>query len=317
MIRPGSHALPRLAAGLALLGLLGWPGVSPASDYREIEVQDGGTITGRVVLKGPAPGLRYFPLVLFPFAEYCRKISDTQGNIVLQEFQTTQDGGLQDVIVAVHGLTKGKPFRHIKTEFVAVDCMFHPADVSPSEHTRRDAAGRVRHEHPLVEVMENHQLISVVNQDPIMHIGQVFQSERGNIVLNFPLPVSTQPNGGLVHFIPGKRIVQMICGMHEFMQTWGYMVDNPYYAKTRKGGAFTIEQIPPGAYTVTAWHPHLKPSVREVTIRPGETVPLTFEFDAAEVRRPNYETQNQFRIGPEFHQHGDLTGDFDERVITQ
>ncbi len=313
--------LSRFLTGVVLFGLLACPAVSPASEYQseyqEIEVKDGGTITGKVVLKGPAPGLRYFPLVLFPFAQYCRKISDGQGNVVLQEFHAAPDGGLQDAIVAVQGVAKGKPFRHLKTEFVAVNCMFHPADVAPSEHSMRDAAGRVHHEHPLVEVMENHQLLSVLNQDPIMHIGQVFQSERGNIVLNFPLPVSTQPNGGLVHFLPGKRIVQMICGMHEFMQTWGYMVENPYYAKTGKDGTFTIDRLPPGAYTVTAWHPHLKPSVQEVVVRPGETVALTFQFDAAEVKRPNYETQDKFRIGPEFHRHGDLTGDFNERIIMQ
>ena len=303
--------------GLVLLGMLVLPGISSASEYQEVGVEDGGTITGKVVLKGPTPELRYFPLVLFPFSEYCRKISDTQGNVVLQEFLTTSDGGLQDVIVAVQGVAKGKPFRHIKTEFVAINCMFHPVDVPPSEHSMRDAAGRLHHAHPLVDVMENHQLISVVNQDPIMHIGQVFQSERGNIVLNFPLPVSTEPNGGPVHFKPGNRIVQMICGMHEFMQTWGYMVDNPYYAKTRKGGAFTIDRLPPGTYKVTAWHPHLKPSVREVVVRANQTVPLTFEFDAAEVKRPNYESQEKFRIGPESHQHGTLTGDFDERIITQ
>jgi hypothetical protein len=114
--------------------------------------------------------------------------------------------------------------------------MFHPADVTDDEQFSIGGEGKLRHEHPLVSVMQNNQPLSVINRDPIIHNSQVFQSERGNIVLNFPLPVSTEPRGGIVSLQKGKRIAQMICGMHEFMQSWGYMVDNPYYAKTKKGG---------------------------------------------------------------------------------
>jgi hypothetical protein len=169
------------------------------------------------------------------------------------------------------------------------------------------------HEHPLVTVMRNGAPLTVVNRDPILHNGQVFQSEKGNIVLNFPLPISDSPMGGPVTLDPGKRIAQLICGMHEFMQSWVYVVDNPYYAKTRKGGEFTIDRVPPGTYNLVGWHPHLKPQRRSVTVRPGETVTIDFVFDSSEVRRPHYETQDKFRIGPEAHRHGDLTGD-DGRV---
>ena len=117
--------------------------------------------------------------------------------------------------------------------------------------------------------------------------------------MNFPLPVSDQTFGGIVHFDRGRTIAQMICGMHEFMQSWGWMVDNPYYAKTKKTGEFIIDQLPPGTYKVTAWHPHIEQVVKEVTIRPGSNVFLDFEFDADQVERPHYETQEKFRIGPE------------------
>ena len=100
----------------------------------------------------------------------------------------------------------------------------------------------------------------------------------------------------------------MICGMHEFMQTWGYRVDNPYYAKTKKDGAFTIDQLPPGTYKVIAWHPSLRPIERTVTISENGVVSLDFEFDAREVKRPHYESQEKFRIGPEALPHQHLKG---------
>lgn len=288
-----------------------------AADYQPAPVPNGGTIHGKVVLKGPKPAPRLFPLVLYPFGPFCKKISDARGNVVLQEFLVGPAGGLQDAVVAVEGVMAGKPFPELNLEMVAEDCMFHPADADRGETTVVGEDGRLRHAHPVVAVFRNHASISIMNRDPIIHNGQIFQSEKGNIVLNFPLPVSNRPNGGPLHFNAGKRIAQLICGMHEFMQNWGFVVDNPYYAKTRRGGDFVIDQIPPGTYTITAWHPHLKMVQQKVTIRPNETVAVDFTFDAAEVEWPNYERQEKFRVGPEAHTHGDLTGGVDERYLME
>jgi hypothetical protein len=295
-----------LTSGVILLGMVGFSGISAASEYKEIVVKDGGTITGKVTLKGPIPEPRVFPVVLYPFGSYCKKISDGHGMIRLEEFIVSPGGGMQDAIVAVEQVSQGKPFPHLTGEWVAVDCMFHPADVPDSELFRVNPQKKLHHTHPLVTVLENHRPISVVNKDPIIHNGQVFQSERGNILLNFPLPVSSKPRGGVLNFERGKRISEMICGMHEFMQSWGFVVDNPYYSKTKMDGLFAIDRLPPGTYKILAWHPHLKPIEREVTIPANGTVSVNFEFDARQVVRPHYESQEKFRIGPEAHPHEHL-----------
>ena len=306
-----------LVAGVALGGVVAVSGPAMASDYREVPVKNGGTIRGKVVLKGPKPAPRVFPLVLYPFGPFCKRISDGKGNVILQEFLVSPDGRLQDAVVAVEGVKAGKPFPQVHFEMVAEDCMFHPADADRRESNIVSDDGRIRHEHPVVAVFQNHASLSIVNRDPIIHNGQVFQSEKGNIVLNFPLPVSTQSNGGPVHFSPGKRIAQLICGMHEFMQNWGFVVDNPYYAKTKRGGEFEINRLPPGTYKVTSWHPHLKAITREVTVRANETVTMNFEFDAETIKWPHYESQEKFRIGPEAHTHEDLSGDSKDRLIIE
>ena len=298
--------LNSISVGLVLLWGLIVTGGPIAFGYDEIAVDNGGTITGKVVLKGRIPEPRAFPLVLYPFGPFCKKISDGQGNVLLEEFLVSSEGGMQDAIVAVQRVKKGKPFPHVKNDLVTVDCMFHPADVPENEQFNVNETGKLRHAHPLVMVLENHQRLTVVNKDPILHNGQVFQNEKGNIILNFPLPVSSEPRGGILNFAPGKRISQMICGMHEFMQSWGFVVDNPYYARTKRDGLFTIDRLPPGTYQVTAWHPHMKPIEQEVTVPANGSVAINFEFDSSRVVRPEYERQKQFRVGPEAHPHEHL-----------
>jgi len=265
--------------------------------YEEISVVNGGSITGKVTLKGAVPVPRVFPLVLYPFGPFCKKISDGQGNVRLIEFSVDSSAGLKDAVVAVQRVEKGKPFAPLKADFVAIDCMFHPADVPDSEQYVSGASGQLHHEHPLVTVVEDKQRVSMLNKDPVFHNAQFFQNEKGNIILNFPLPVSTEPRGGLLRFEHGRRVVQLICGMHEFMQSWGFRVDNPYYAKTKSGGEFLIDRLPPGTYQVMAWHPHLKILEKEVTVPANGKVTLDFEFDSGEVQRPIYESQRDFRIG--------------------
>lgn len=286
------------------------------SRYEEAEIPNGGTVTGKVTLKGLIPEPRVFPLVLYPFGPFCKKISDGQGNVRLKEFIVGKGGGLRDAVIAVQKVKKGKPFKPIQAKFVAVDCMFHPADVPDDEQFFIDDDGKLHHEHPNVTVLENHEPISMINKDPVIHNIQVFQNEKGNIILNVPLPVSTEPRGGILKFAQGKRVSQMICGMHEFMQSWGFVVDNPYYTKTQKNGLFTIDQLPPGTYKITAWHPHFKIVEKEITVPADGKVSLNFEFDAAEIQRPIYETQQERRISPATP-HSHMLEETDDRILIE
>jgi hypothetical protein len=268
-----------LMTGIALLGIIGRSEISIASEnseYEEITVTDGGTLTGKVTLKGPVPEPRIFPLVLYPFGPYCGKnerISDGHGNARISEFSVGPDGGLKNVVVAVEEVKRGKPFEPITANIVVKGCEFLP----------------------FVSVVQNHGKFTVKNEDPVLHNSQLYQSEKGNLLLTVPImpnSFGTYP----IEFEKGKRIYQMICGMHEFMQTWGYAIDNPYYAITDQNGRFTIDDLPPGEYEVTLWSPHFRKIEREFTVKAKQTTVLDVEFDSSTVKRPHYETQEQFRI---------------------
>ncbi|MBI3609513.1 MAG: hypothetical protein HY204_02290, partial [Nitrospirae bacterium] len=83
-----------LGMGLFMLWMAGSSGTAFA--YREIDVLDGGSITGKVILKGSIPEPRVFPVVQYPFGVFCKKVSDGQGNIHLEEFIVSPGGGMQD-----------------------------------------------------------------------------------------------------------------------------------------------------------------------------------------------------------------------------
>ncbi|MBN4053130.1 carboxypeptidase regulatory-like domain-containing protein [bacterium AH-315-L15] len=315
----------RFSLGLILLVMAGMMSLPVAYGYEGVEVKNGGSISGKITLKGEKPSARVFALVLYPFGPFCKKISDGEGNVRLKEFIVSEDGGLWEAVVAVKAVKKGKPYRPQVADFVATDCMFHPADVADNEMFIIDEKGQLRHEHPNVSILHNHQKMNMINRDPIIHNIQVFQNEKGNIILNTPLPpakkvkpgatpVAYKPRGGVLHYKKGKRISQMICGMHEFMQSWGFVVDNPYYAKTAKDGTFTIDGLLPGTYTVGIWHPQFKVFEQEITIEANKTTRLDFALNADLVRRPEYEKQKQFRISPATPQ-DHMLREGDDRII--
>ena len=242
--------------------------------YQEMEVTNGGTIQGRVTLDGKMPYPRIYHLVLFPNIDMCAEVdTDDEMNRVLEDFKVSPDGGLKDVVVTLEHVDAGKPFNKEPINITAENCKFLPD----------------------VNVIRQGESFKIDNIDAVMHNSQVYQKERGKILLNIPIPAE-EVSDGKITFKKKYKIMQMICGMHEFMQTWGYRVQNPYYAQTKIDGNFKIDNIPPGEYKVTAWHYLIKRQSQKVKIAAGETFDLNFEFDADTVVRPFYETIKSGRI---------------------
>jgi hypothetical protein len=246
----------------------------PAFSYQEINVQNGGTIKGKTKMIGSMPYPRIYHLILFPNIDMCAEVdTDDEMNRVLDDFKVSQNGGLKDTIITLEHVEAGKPFNKEPINIVSENCKFFPD----------------------VNIIRQGESFKIDNIDAVMHNSQVYQKERGKILLNIPIPAE-EISEGKVTFEKNYKIMQMICGMHEFMQTWGYRVQNPYYFKTDKDGNFNIGDIPPGEYMVNAWHYLMKPQKKKIKIAAGETVDLSFEFDGDKVERPFYETIKSGRI---------------------
>ena len=246
----------------------------PAFSYQEINVQNGGTIKGNTKMIGGMPYPRVYHLILFPNIDMCAEVdTDDEMNRVLDDFKVSDKGGLRDTIITLEHVDAGKPFNKEPINIVSENCKFFPD----------------------VNIIRQGESFKIDNIDAVMHNSQVYQKERGKILLNIPIPAE-EVSEGKVTFEKNYKIMQMICGMHEFMQTWGYRVQNPYYFKTDKDGNFNIGDIPPGEYVVNAWHYLMKPQKKKIKIAAGETINLNLEFDGDKVERPFYETIKSGRI---------------------
>ena len=255
--------------------LLSFTSLSVESNaYQEMEVTNGGSIQGKATMFGEMPYPRVYHLILFPNIDMCAEIdTDDEMNRVLDDFKISADGGLKDVVIALEHVEAGKPFNKKPILIDSEDCKFTPD----------------------VNVVRQGEAFKVNNLDAVMHNSQVYQAERGKIIQNLPVPPE-EVTDGKVTFQKKFKIFQMICGMHEFMQTWGYRIQNPYYFITKLGGEFKIDNIPPGDYNLHAWHYLMKPQNQRIHVAKNGTIDVNFKFNAGKVVRPLYETIKSGRI---------------------
>jgi hypothetical protein len=244
--------------------------------YEEMTVTGGGAVTGRVVLNGPPPPSRIFHLVFSPDIDFCSRISDGKGNRLLKEFQVSDTGGLRDVVVAVVGVKRGKPFTYTPRLEINT-CRISPF-VMP-----------VRNGHPM----------TIVNQDPVVHDVQAYTLKDYYTFAMYDkrmVPESIAEKE--VRLREGHYLFRVQCGVHDFMQSWGIAVGNPYFAVTDADGRFTIPDLPPGEYDIIAWHPLMKVRAGHISVTGGGTVTQNFQFDAAEVQIPLHDLEPHYRLQP-------------------
>jgi plastocyanin len=53
-------------------------------------------------------------------------------------------------------------------------------------------------------------------------------------------------------------VVILGCNIHDWMVGYIYVSETPFFAKTEAAGTATIEDMPPGEYTVRVWHPSME-----------------------------------------------------------
>ena len=64
------------------------------------------------------------------------------------------------------------------------------------------------------------------------------------------------------------------------MLGWVYAADSPYTVVVDDQGRFTIDGVPPGSYTIFAWHPYLGTREQQVTLAPNGTGDIAFQYSS-------------------------------------
>ncbi len=222
--------------------------------YSPGPVIGGGTIHGVVTFEGKPPKLP--PLKCARDADVCGKSQPNQTVIV-----GTEGGGLKNVIVSLTDIHAGK------------------ASAAKSE-AKLDIKACT--ESPRVQAVPLGTTLVVTNTDPIPHD---LNGGRGDRVLFNRTVLRSQER--VVMSSPG--MVNLSCDMHGKREydcetaAIGVM-PNPYFAVTGADGSFSLTDVPPGSYTLQAWHETLGEQSQKVTLAASGSAAADFHFALAKAK---------------------------------
>jgi hypothetical protein len=109
-----------------------------------------------------------------------------------------------------------------------------------------------------------------------------------------------QPVSEQIHMTKGRKFFVMQCGFHAYMESWGLAVDNPYYQLTDTSGSFSLTDVPPGDYTLMAWHPGVGMVLeKKITVPAKGSAQADFVFESPKGRRSAHEIEENPHFGPD------------------
>jgi plastocyanin len=116
------------------------------------------------------------------------------------------------------------------------------------------------------------QKIAVRNSDPAFH--NVHGAIAGKLLWNKPASPK-DPDLVLETSARGGDVIDVTCDVHPWMHAYAVVQDHGAFAVTDEHGAFEIKGLPPGSYTLEAWHPVLGTHTLDVKIGGGAKAAVT------------------------------------------
>jgi hypothetical protein len=120
------------------------------------------------------------------------------------------------------------------------------------------------------------QEVKISNSDPLSH--NIHPLAKVNREWNKIQPARTPP---FAYAYENEEFISVKCNLHPWMQGYFVILRTPYFAVTGDDGSFVLPDLPPGRYTITAWHETLGTQSHEIEINySGEPQTLNFTFTA-------------------------------------
>ena len=251
-------------------------GEEPA--YTEIEVTNGGALSGTVSFEGEYVPKKWKSI---KDADFCG------ASVADESLVAGSEGGLRYVVVTITDIKEGKALPKVVKEMANKDCLYQPH----------------------VETLCVCDKVMVTNHDPILHnthayIGDVVfepqkpkETDDGLLILSEGdaapsddaqpmVALTTLFNLGLptMDFKPKKTmrqpgLVTLKCDAgHTWMTGFLWVEPHPYSTVTDEKGNFKIEDIPAGEYQIKFWHEKMGEQTHKVTIKESETTKLDTKF---------------------------------------
>ena len=184
----------------------------------------GGDITGKISFSGKAPAVTQIKMNA---DKQCLTMHPNPVNS--EEVIVNSNGTLKNVFVYIKdGLNKKYDPPTTPVVLDQQGCQYHP-------HVFGIQAG---------------QPLEVRNDDPLLH--NIHALPKNSAQFN-----NAQPLKGMKmtkKFDKPEIMVKFKCEVHNWMNCYAGVTDNPFYAVSDEKGTFTIKGLPVGTYTVEAWH---------------------------------------------------------------
>ena len=119
------------------------------------------------------------------------------------------------------------------------------------------------------------QEVRITNSDPLthnIHPMAVTNREWNKVQLKGSQPLLSSFDKA--EFIPVK------CNLHSWMRAYFAVMGTSYFAVTGEQGQFVLPDLPPGKYTLTAWHETYGTRNQEITVAAGQQVTVDFAYNA-------------------------------------
>ena len=208
-----------------------------------VPVKGDASITGEVKLTGTPPEMQPLKRGVDPV---CAK---TQMN---DEQVLAKAGKLENVVVWISEGVPPQPAPADQAKLEQTACMYRPR----------------------VQAVQDGQTIAIHNGDATLHNVRAVRGTK--TIFNKAQPPGSPP---IAEPTSAGPAMQFKCDVHPWMKAYAVVVSNPFHAVTGPDGKFTISGLPPGKYTVTAWHELFGTKTSQIDVQ-GKATPILFTFDA-------------------------------------
>lgn len=128
---------------------------------------------------------------------------------------------------------------------------------------------------PRVLAMQRGERLKITNADPKLHIPHAYLDKKTVFMLSLPFKHTTLE---ATQRIRAPGILNIVCDTHAWMLAFLHVFDHPYFAVSDDRGRFTIPHVPPGQYTLKAWHEAAGTLAQEITVSETMDPHVYFEF---------------------------------------
>ncbi|HET7041068.1 MAG TPA: carboxypeptidase regulatory-like domain-containing protein [Gemmatimonadales bacterium] len=148
-----------------------------------------------------------------------------------------------------------------------------PASTAPTTVAHYDQKGCAYIPHVLA--MMAGQPLEITNSDRTAH------NIHPLAVVNSEWNKSTPPGSAPLQVTWAKpEFIAVKCNIHPWMHGYFAVLPTTHYAVSGADGSFSLEGLPPGTYTLTAWHEKFGTQTQQVTIGAGAPPHVAFSFKA-------------------------------------